>query len=170
MSEAFIKTAAGWVPLQTGPSGPPGVLQVYEQINDPGAVPVGSVWIDTDAPDPAPIPARATVRQSHTWTVEGPLTAKTLPGFFASLSATQTGKIVGMRGKIQSGTSISARITKNGSNIGFALTVQQTPSTTTWTPVTIVNEDDIGLVLSSPNSSPVGLQLTVFEEYIIAES
>lgn len=31
-----------------GPPGPPGVVSVYEQPDDPGQVPVGSLWIDTD--------------------------------------------------------------------------------------------------------------------------
>jgi hypothetical protein len=42
-----------------GPEGDPGAMDVYEQPGDPGAPPavVGSIWIDTDAPDPAPVSA-----------------------------------------------------------------------------------------------------------------
>lgn len=41
-----VRTTSGWQDIAL--KGADGVLRVYEQPNDPGAVPAGSVWIDTD--------------------------------------------------------------------------------------------------------------------------
>ena len=155
-----VRTATGWqdIALQ-GKS-----VAVYEQPGEPMAAVIGDIWIDTDAPTPAPL-ASTVVHQGHTWSVAGPLTAVTLPGYFVSLAPGKTGNIIGICAKIISGTSIYARLTKNGTNIDTDRYV--TPSKSFWQPfpMPIANQDDIGLVLFNPNASPVGLQFTVFEEH-----
>lgn len=42
----------GGPPGPAGPAGPPGAMLVFEQPNDPGVEPVGTLWIDTDDPPP----------------------------------------------------------------------------------------------------------------------
>ena len=58
MPNTFVKTSTGWIPLQTGPVGPPG-LTLYEQPAPPATPKIGDVWIDTD--DAPPIGSAATL-------------------------------------------------------------------------------------------------------------
>ena len=58
MPNTFVKTSTGWIPLQTGPVGPPG-LTLYEQPAPPSTPKIGDVWIDTD--DTPPVGSAATL-------------------------------------------------------------------------------------------------------------
>jgi hypothetical protein len=109
----------------------------------------------------------STIRTGHSWVIMGALLAATIPPFFTPLAAAQNSKILGVRAKIGSGTSIVAQLTQNGTNIGSAVTITPTKITTTFgTPITFADGDEIGLVLSSPTGSPANLSLTVIMEHI----
>lgn len=156
-----VRTADGWqdIALQ-GRS-----VAVFEQASEPMTAVNGDIWIDTDAPTPAPLVTR-TFQVGRTWSITGPLSAATFPGYFVSLAPSQTGKIVAAVCKIISGTSIRAQVTKNGTNVGPSIFINTTGYYADFSPdVSIIDGDDIGLVLSSPIGSPVGLQLTVHEEH-----
>ena len=160
-----------------GPQGPPGpqgiqgiqgAVEVYEQTNDPGAVGEGSVWIDTDA---VPVVSETirTMRTGQSYVVGGALTAgMVIPPFFVPVMGVgQTTKVIGARHKIASGTSIVAQLTRNGANIGSAITVAVAKATASFTPVTIADGDEIGIVLSSPVGTPMSLSLTVIFEHTV---
>jgi hypothetical protein len=58
----------------TGPIGPEGQVEVYEQPNDPGAVEIGALWVDTDEGAPlnlsdAPIDGQQYARKDAAWSV-----------------------------------------------------------------------------------------------------
>lgn len=115
----------------------------------------------------APVLLPKVFRTGYTWAVAGTLTAgQLIPPFYIPKASGQTITIIGFRAKIISGTSIIAQLTQNGTNIGFPMTIQTTRSTTTFsTPITIGNEDEIGVALSSANGSPANLSLTVYAEH-----
>lgn len=52
MTSLKVWDGSGWTTIPAV-QGPPGVVAVYEQPGDPGAVPSGAVWIDTDATPPS---------------------------------------------------------------------------------------------------------------------
>ena len=157
-----VRTATGWqdIALQ-GKS-----VAVYEQPNEPAGAVIGDIWIDTDAPTPTPLVTR-TFQVGRTWSIAGPLVAATLPGYYVSLAPSQTGKIVAVRRKLLSGTQINGTLTKNGIDIAdlTSFGISTSAFTTSVFGLNIANDDDIGLKLASPIGSPVGLQLTVFEEH-----
>ena len=159
-----VRTATGWqdIALQ-GKS-----VAVYEQPNEPTGAVNGDIWIDTDAPTPAPLVTR-TMRTGQSYVIGSTLTAgQVIPSIFVPiLSASQTTKIIGARHKIVSGTSIVAQLQRNGSNIGTAMTITPTKATTTFTEVVLADGDEIGLVLSSPVGTPMHLSLTVMFEHTV---
>lgn len=97
----------------------------------------------------------------HTWTVGGALSAGMgIPSFFVPVAAGQVVAVVGVRAKIASGTSIAIQLTKNGSNVSSAVTVNATPTTTSLS-TTIANGDELGITTASPTGVPADLSFTV---------
>jgi hypothetical protein len=150
-----------------GIQGPDGGAEVYKQPNTPTPVEIGALWIDTDEPDPAPSTVTITLRTGQTWVVGGALSAgQVVPPFYVPVIAGQTSNIIGVRAKVGAATSIVAQLTQNGTNIGSAVTITTTKTTTTFgTPVTAADGDEIGVTLSSPSGSPSDLSLTVILEH-----
>jgi hypothetical protein len=61
-----ILTAAGWQDL-TATQGPSGAVLVFEQPDDPGSVPLGSMWIETDVQISSPTPLPNASGQDGKW-------------------------------------------------------------------------------------------------------
>ena len=57
------------------------------------------------------------------------------------------------------------QVTRNGSNLGSAATVTPTASAPTLSQA-LANNDELGITLSSPTGSPVGLSFTIFLEHV----
>ena len=153
MAAIRVYTASGgWQDIAlVGPTGPQGATGP--------AGPVGPTG-----------PATGTVRTGQSYIISGLLAAgQVIPTFFVPIFGVgQTTKIIGVRAKIASGTSIVAQLQQNGTNIGSAITVTPTKATTTFgTPITIADGDEIGLVLSSAVATPANLSLTVIFEHTI---
>jgi len=104
-------------------------------------------------------------RLGHTWGLVGDVTALTvLPSIFIPFGTTQSAKLVGIRTKLGSGTSIDVQLKRNGTNLGSVITVIPTAVTTTFNQSLAAN-DELTLVLSSPVGSPTHLTVTLFVEH-----
>jgi hypothetical protein len=165
-----VRTADGWQDIAlVGPPGPqgvqgnPGAVVIYEQPNAPSSPQVGQIWIDTD--DNIPSGSVVPRRTGFTWAIKGAILAETQPSFFVPVAAGQVSRLIGVRCKLASGGSIACQLTRYGSNIGTPFTVTPTLITTNFAPITLVDGDDIGLVTSSPSSSPTTLTVTAIMEH-----
>lgn len=120
----------------------------------------GSAWVE--------INAKRLLRTVHTWTVLGPTAnALNVPSMFMSLAAGQATNIVGVRAKIGSGTSIAVQLTKNGVNVGGAVTVTTAAATTSLGPTAVASNDDLDIVLSAATGNPADLSYTLILEHSI---
>jgi hypothetical protein len=109
-----------------------------------------------------------TVRLPHAWALNGTGAVDTLPGFYVSLPAGQTAKIVAARYATASGTA-TVSVRRNGTNLTdlTGLAVSSTAATTDEDPdVTLADNDYIDLNITAA-SSPVDLRLTVWVEYTV---
>ena len=148
----------------SGAGGGGGAAEVYVSASAPSPRVGETIWIDTDADPP---PSSLTFRTGQTWVVGGALSAgQVIPPFFVPVIAGQASKIIGSRSKLGSGTSIGYQLTRNGSNVGTSEVATTTASTETFTPVTVADDDEIGVALSSPSGSPANLSLTVYLEHL----
>jgi hypothetical protein len=107
------------------------------------------------------------LRIPHTFALLDAVDARTFPGIFISLPTGQTAKLASCSYKISGGTSVGAKLTKNGSDAtGFTgISVTPTAASTTPTAVTLADGDFIALVTSSPTGSPLNLSFSIFVEY-----
>lgn len=110
----------------------------------------------------------SSLRVPHTFTLMDAVDARTFPGFFISLPTGQTARLVSCRYVISGGTSVAAKLTRNGADVtGFTgISVTSTAASTTPTPVMLSDNDYITLVTDSPSGSPVNLSLSVMVEYM----
>jgi hypothetical protein len=113
-----------------------------------------------------------TVRLPQTYTIAGEIKVPSgdtdfINPFFISLPTGQTGQIVACRYKINSGTSATIKLQKNGTDItGFtSISVTTTAASTTPTAVSISNNDQINLVVTAVSGTPKNLSVTIFIEY-----
>ena len=112
----------------------------------------------------------STWQEVHTFAVQGAVGTATLPGFFVSAATGQTVKLAKARAKIGAGTSVSFRITRNGSDVtgfgtaGSPLRATTTASTTDPADVTLASDDLIAVVVSAVAGSPTDLSVTVVLE------
>jgi collagen type VII alpha len=98
----------------------------------------------------------------HTFALSGDVSGYgTLPGFFIPKAATEVVELVGIRAKIASGTSVGVQVKRNGTNVGGVITVTPTAGYTALGPVTMVDGDELTLVLSSPVGVPTSLGATM---------
>ncbi len=106
------------------------------------------------------------IQTGHTWALVGDLTAlTTLPSIFVPIVGTQVAKLISIRTKIASGTSIGVQVKRNGTNVGSVITVTTTAATTSLGTVTLAANDELQLVLSSPVGTPTSLSATLILEH-----
>jgi hypothetical protein len=153
--------------MPTGPAGPPGAAGATGATGPAG--PQGIQGIQ------GPVgPALATIRTGHTWGITGPLVnGMVIPSFYMSVAAGQSEKIIGMKGRVLSGSGLGPQIycqllkgslgTSIGNNMGIVPSID---SATTFTPVAVADGDEIGLNLNNLSGTCIGLQLTVLSEIV----
>jgi hypothetical protein len=114
------------------------------------------------------------IRQGHTWAIAGEVRVASgdtdfLMPFFVSLANGQTAKIVSCRYKINSGTSATVNVQRNGSNVSglTGLNVSTTANTTTPTSIDLSENDQLSLVITSVNGTPKNLSFTIFIEHTV---
>ena len=87
--------------------------------------------------------------------------------FFVSLASGQTAKLVEARHIINTGTSVTCKLQKNGSDItGFTgISVTTTAANTDPADVTLANDDKLALVVTATSGNPQNMSFTLFIEY-----
>lgn len=117
------------------------------------------------------VPADLKRRETHTWAVGGEIKVAVgdtdfIPPMFASKTAGETLTLKKLRGRINSGTSVTLKVQKNGSDVaGYTgLVVETTAADEGSTDVTIADDDVIAIVVTAVSGTPKNLSLTaVFE-------
>jgi hypothetical protein len=161
---------SGCIPIP-GPPGPPGPTGPQGIPGTPGGPPgpAGPAGADSTVPGPpgpAGPAAPSTFRDGHTWAYIGDLTAVTvLPSIFVPIVSPQAAKLVSIRARIGSGTSIGVQVKRNGANVGGVITVTPTAATTSLGSVALADNDEVTLLLSSPSGAPANLSATVILEH-----
>ena len=111
-------------------------------------------------------------RQGHTYAISGEIQVPSgdtnfiLP-FFVSLAVGQTANIVKARYSINSGTSVTAKLQRNGGDItGYTgISVTTTPAETVQAQA-LSNNDEIALVVTAVAGTPLNMNFTIFIENI----
>jgi hypothetical protein len=114
------------------------------------------------------------LKLGHTWTISDEIkfasgqTNFLLP-HFVSFASGQTAKIVSARHIINSGTSVTVKIQKNGVDVvGFSsITIHTTASTTNPSDVILSENDKLALVVTGISGIPINMTFTLFIEYTI---
>jgi hypothetical protein len=108
----------------------------------------------------------------HTFAVQGEIKVPVgdtdfIPPFYVKAPTGQTVKLVSARYKINSGTSVTAKIQVNGSDAtGFtSMSVGTTVGETDPTDITLSNNDVIALVVTAVSGTPKNMSFTIFLEY-----
>jgi hypothetical protein len=163
----LVSEVTGVLPETNGGAGAvSGILKA----NGSGVVSAAAAGTDYVAP------GGTNIRVPHAWTMLDGVDARTFPGFFVSLPAGQTAKLVAAMYMIGGGTSILTRLSRTAAGgapaevLGFGsaaspLTTDTTVRTVAPAAVTLADGDYITLVTSSPTDSPLNLSFTIFIEY-----
>lgn len=111
---------------------------------------------------------------THTWTIPDTIAVASgdtdfIPGFYIALATGQSTKIARCRYKINSGTSATVKLQKNGSDLtGFTgISVTTTSATTDPADQTVADNDLITLVVTAVSGTPKNLSFTVVMEQTI---
>jgi len=111
-------------------------------------------------------------RLPHSWAISGEISVPSgdvnyIIPFFVSLASGQSAQIVKARHRINSGTSVTCKLQKNGGDItGFTgITVNTTASDTNPADVALADNDMIALVVTGVSGTPMNMTFTVFVEY-----
>lgn len=114
------------------------------------------------------------IRQGHSWGISGEIKVPSgdvdfLIPFFVSLAGGQTANIVSARYKINTGTSVTAKIQKNDVDVtGFTnISVTTASTTTNPTNISLSDNDKLALVVTGVVGSPKNLSFTLFLEHTI---
>ena len=115
----------------------------------------------------------ATIRAGHTYSIAGEVKVPTGDGnfinpFFASLTGGgHTIKLVKARHRINSGTSVTCKLQKNGVDItGFTgISVTTTDTDTDPTDIVLADDDKIALVVTAVSGTPKNMSFTIFFEH-----
>ncbi|MDD4292001.1 MAG: hypothetical protein PHX51_07200 [Clostridia bacterium] len=104
----------------------------------------------------------------HTWTISGEIKVPSgdtdfICPMFVSVPSGKTVKLIRAIHKINYGTSVTAKLQKNGSDItGFtSLSVTTTKTTTNPDDVTLADGDVIALVVTAVSGTPKNLSFTI---------
>jgi len=113
-----------------------------------------------------------TVRIPQTYTISGDIKVPSgdtdfINPFFIALPSGQTARLVSCRYVINSGTSATVKLQKNGTDItGFtSISVSTTAASTTPTSVSLTDNDKLALVVTAVSGTPRNLSFTIFIEY-----
>ena len=112
-------------------------------------------------------------RTSHTWTISGAVAVASgdtdyICPFFISVPTGQTAKIVGARYRINSDTSVTVKLTKNGSDIsGYTSLSVTTGNSSVSGEITLADNDMIGLIVTAVSGTPKNLSFSLYVEYTI---
>jgi hypothetical protein len=121
----------------------------------------------------ADLDARVTVvRIGHTYTIPGEVSVPSgdtnyIPPFFVSLATGQTAVLSKIRYRINSGTSVTFKLQKNGGDItGYtALSATTTSTTTDAADVSLADNDMIALVVTAISGTPKNMSVTIFIDH-----
>jgi len=115
-----------------------------------------------------------TVRVGHTWAISSEVKVPSgntdfLMPFFVSLAGGQTAKVVKARYVLNSGTSATVKLQKNGVDVtGFvAMSVTTTPTSTDPADVSLADDDKLALVVTGVSGTPTNMTFTLFIEYTV---
>lgn len=115
-----------------------------------------------------------TVRYTQTWTIGGYVNVPIgdidyINPIFVSVASGQTLKLVACRHRINSGTSATVKLQRNGSDIaGFTgMSVTTTATTTDPADVTLADADQLALVVTAISGSPQNLSLSLIFEVTV---
>lgn len=118
--------------------------------------------------------ATATFHTAHTFVIPGDVAVAAgqldfVCPFFLPEVANQVTSLIAARHMIQSGTSATVKLQKNGSDItGFtAISVTTTATTTDPANVALANNDRIALVVTGVSAAPQNLTFTLYLEHIV---
>jgi hypothetical protein len=108
----------------------------------------------------------------HTWGISGPVAVASgdtdyiLP-FFIPVKSGTTVRIIGAKYRINSGTSVTAKLQLDGVDAtGFTgISITTTAASTTPTAVTVTDGQMLALVVTAVSGSPKNMTFTVFIEY-----
>lgn len=110
----------------------------------------------------------------HTWAVQGEIKVPSgdtdyIPGFFPMVVSGQSLKVAKLRAKINSGTSATVKLQKNGSDLtGFTgITVGTGAATTAPTAQDVADGDYLALVVTGVSGTPKNLSATVVLEHTL---
>lgn len=109
-------------------------------------------------------------RVAHTWTVTGAVrvasgdTDYIIP-MFAPVPAGRYGLAVQARSRINSGTSVTLNITKNGVTVVAGLIVTPTATLHDFTDFSLADGDLLGIVVTAVNGSPQNMTFSLFVDY-----
>lgn len=118
-------------------------------------------------------PVTKTVRIPHTFTISGEVKVASgddnyIPPFFVPVPAGQAVKVVALRHRINSGTSATVLLMRNGSSLSpFTSTVTTTTGTTDPADVTLADGDSLALVVNAVSGTPKNLTCTVYLDYTV---
>lgn len=122
----------------------------------------------------ADITINKTVRVAHTWAISGEIKVPSgdtdfICPMIVKLPTGQTGKLVSCRYKINSGTSVTIKITKNGTDAtGFtSMSVGTTVAETDPTDVTLADNDVLVPVVTAVSGTPKNMSFTIFIDYTV---
>lgn len=139
--------------------------------NDGTTVDAGSVIGPTGPTGPA---ASKTFRIPHTFTIPGIVSVPSgdtdyVPGMFVDLPAGQTATISLARARINSGTSATVQLKRNGTGICTATAVTTTSADIAMTsaPVALADNDYLQIVVSIISGTPKNLSFTAFIDYTV---
>lgn len=113
--------------------------------------------------------ATKSVLLTHTFTITGEVKVASgdtsfIPGFFVPIPTGKSARFLGGRSKLNSGTSVTFDIRRNGSNIS-AVNGATTTATTFSNNVVLADQDLLSLVVTAVSGTPKNLSLSVYVEY-----
>jgi len=116
--------------------------------------------------------ASLTTQIPHAYTIQGEIKVPSgdtdfIPQFYVPVPSGKTVKVVKCTYKINSGTSATVKLQKNGSDItGFtSISVTTTKSSTTPTAVSLADGDAVALVVTAVSGTPKNMSFTIIIEY-----
>jgi hypothetical protein len=151
-----VIAAAGGIEAITGPGVPVG--------GSTGQVLAKASGSDFDTTWSTPATTFATV---HGIGVLGAVETGTLPGMFVAVAPGQTVKLAAASHRIRSGTNVSWRLQRNGSDVagfgtaGSPIVSDTTADTVDPADVTLADGDELTVVISAVSGSPADLSITI---------
>jgi hypothetical protein len=110
-------------------------------------------------------------QQAYTWALQGDVSGLVggplggfIPGLYIPVTGTQTAKVVGLRARIHSGTSVQVDLYKNDVVQASGISVTPTRATTVLN-LPVVNEDEFMIHLTNAVGAPSNLNVTIYVEY-----